>query len=170
MGKHKETVKRWIRAGKFSNAYRNSDKEGWRIPEGDLRQLDTLVTAQEYKQIKEEKQSHAQESTLVKLAYEAVTLTSPKEEMVNILSVVGIQRTLEILLVMRQLATKVKKPDGFIKKAISENWSPSTLPVKLPKKQGKHLYDFTQQARKKTPNHQESAGSSRIPFFNWLEE
>ena len=77
MGKHKETIKRWIRAGKFSNAYRNSDKEGWRIPEGDLRQLDTLVTAQEYKQIKEEKQSHAHESTLVKLAYEAVTLTSP---------------------------------------------------------------------------------------------
>jgi len=138
VGKHKETVKRWIRAGKFSNAYRNSDKEGWRIPEGDLRQLDTLVTAQEYKQIKEEKQSHAQESTLVKLAYEAVTLTSPKEEMVNILSVVGIQRTLEILLIMRQSATKVKNSERFIKKAISENWSLSTLPVKLPKKQSKH--------------------------------
>ncbi|MED3915605.1 helix-turn-helix domain-containing protein [Priestia megaterium] len=170
VGKHEETVKRWIRAGKFPSAYRNSDKEGWRILEGDLPQLDTLVTAQEYKQIKEERQPHAQESTLVKLAYEAVTLTSPKEEMVNILSVVGIERTLEILLIMRQSATKVKNPDGFIKKAISENWSPSTLPVKLPKKQSKHLYDFTQQARGKMPNQQESAGSSRIPFFNWLEE
>ena len=155
MGKHKETVKRWIRAGKFSNAYRNSDKEGWRIPEGDLRQLDTLVTAQEYKQIKEEKQSHAQESTLGKLAYETVTLTSPKEEMVNILSVVGIQRTLEILLIMRQLATKVKNPEGFIKKAISENWSPSTLPVKLPKKQSKHSLNTLGKKRQTTKSQQD---------------
>jgi len=155
VGKHKETVKRWIRAGKFSNAYRNSDKEGWRIPEGDLRQLDTLVTAQEYKQIKEEKQSHAQESTLGKLAYETVTLTSPKEEMVNILSVVGIQRTLEILLIMRQLATKVKNPEGFIKKAISENWSPSTLPVKLPKKQSKHSLNTLGKKRQTTKSQQD---------------
>ncbi|MFJ8256389.1 helix-turn-helix domain-containing protein [Peribacillus asahii] len=33
LGKHKETVKRWIRSGKFPNSYRNSDKEGWRINE-----------------------------------------------------------------------------------------------------------------------------------------
>lgn len=120
VGKHEETVKRWIRTGKFPNAYRNSDKEGWRIPEGDLPQLDTLVTAQEYKQIKEEKQPYAQESTLVKLAYEAVTLTSPKEEMVNILSVVGIERTLEILLIMRQSATKVKTLTGLLRKRLAK--------------------------------------------------
>ncbi|MDR6998781.1 helix-turn-helix domain-containing protein [Neobacillus niacini] len=31
VGKHEETVKRWIRSGKLPNSYRNSDKEGWRI-------------------------------------------------------------------------------------------------------------------------------------------
>jgi len=30
---HKETIKRWIQSGKFPNAYRNSDKEGWRVIE-----------------------------------------------------------------------------------------------------------------------------------------
>jgi len=170
VGKHEETIKRWIRAGKFPHAYRNSDKEGWRIPESDLPQLGTLVTAQEYKQFQEEKQTDTQESTLVKLAYEAVTLTSPTEEMLNILSVVGIHRTLEILLIMQQSATKVKNSDGFIKKAIRENWSPSTLPVKLTKKQSKSLYDFTQQEKEHFPHQKEPSDSPRIPFFNWLEE
>ncbi|KYG26886.1 helix-turn-helix domain-containing protein [Priestia endophytica] len=170
VGKHEETVKRWLRRGKFPNAYRNSDKEGWRIPEGDLTQLDTLVTAQEYQNIQEEKQPDAQEATLVKLAYEAVTLTSPTEEMFNILSVIGIHRTLEILLIMRQSATKVKNPDGFIKKAIRENWSPSTLPVKLPKKQSKHLYDFTQQEREHLPSQKELSHPHLLPFVNWLED
>lgn len=170
VGKHEETVKRWIRTGKFPNAYLNSDKEGWRIPESDLSELGTLITAQEYKQIQEEKHPDAQESTLVKLAYEAVTLTSPTEEMLNILSVIGIHRTLEILLIMRQSATKVKKPDGFIKKAIRENWSPSTLPVKLPKKQSKHLYDFTQQEREHLPSQKKLSHSRSIPFLNWLED
>ena len=36
VGKHEETIKRWIRSGKFPNSYRNSDKEGWRILETDL--------------------------------------------------------------------------------------------------------------------------------------
>ncbi|MED3729003.1 helix-turn-helix domain-containing protein [Priestia filamentosa] len=170
VGKHEETVKRWIRTGKFPNAYRNSDKEGWRIPEGDLLQLGTLITAQEYKKIQGEKQLDVQDSILVKLAYEAITLTSPTEEMLNILSVVGIHRTLEILLIMQQSATKVKNPDGFIKKAIRENWSPSTLPVKLLKKQSKHLYDFTQKEGEPLPNQKEPSHSCRIPFVNWLED
>ena len=74
-----------------------------------------------------------EESELVKLAYEVVTLTSPTQEIFTLLSVVGIKRTLEILLIMQQSATKVKNPDGFIKKAIRENWSPTTVPVKLSK-------------------------------------
>ena len=36
IGKHEETIKRWIRSGKLPNSYRNSDKEGWRILESDL--------------------------------------------------------------------------------------------------------------------------------------
>ena len=43
LGKHEETIKRWIRSGKFPNSYRNSDKEGWRIIESDLLQLNNVV-------------------------------------------------------------------------------------------------------------------------------
>lgn len=46
---------------------------------------------------------------------------------------------------MQQSPTKVKNPNGFIKKAIRENWSPDSFLVKIPRKQGKHLYDLTQQ-------------------------
>ena len=49
------------------------------------------------------------EQELVKLAYEAVTLTSPTDQMVQILAYVGIKRTLEILLIMQQSPHKVKK-------------------------------------------------------------
>ncbi|MGG3527745.1 helix-turn-helix domain-containing protein [Bacillus pseudomycoides] len=36
LGKHEETIKRWLRSGKFPNAFRNSDKQGWKIPESDF--------------------------------------------------------------------------------------------------------------------------------------
>ncbi|MGE8037743.1 helix-turn-helix domain-containing protein [Lysinibacillus sp. NPDC093692] len=42
LGKHEETIKRWIRSGKFPNAYRNSDKEGWRVIESDLLKLNKV--------------------------------------------------------------------------------------------------------------------------------
>ena len=46
---------------------------------------------------------------------------------------------------MQQSATKVKNPDGFIRKAIRENWNPTSIPIKLPKKPSKRLYELTQQ-------------------------
>ncbi|MGR5909197.1 helix-turn-helix domain-containing protein [Bacillus pacificus] len=135
IGKHEETIKRWIRSGKLPNSYRNSDKEGWRILESDLLHITEIVpTKEEPQQESHTKLFMNEEDTLVKLAYEAVTLTSPTKEIHSILSIVGIKRTLEILLIMQQSATKVKNPDGFIRKAIRENWSPTSLPIKLPKK------------------------------------
>ena len=143
LGKHEETIKRWIRAGKFPNSYRNSDKEGWRLLETDLLKLNDVIPINQTEQ--QEEKMNSNETELVKLAYEAVTLTSPTNEILSILSVVGIKRTLEILLIMQQSATKVKNPDGFIRKAIRENWSPTSIPIKLPKKQSKRLYELTQQ-------------------------
>lgn len=115
-------------------------------------------------------QQEVEEWGLVKLAYEAVTLTSPTEEILTLLSVVGIKRTLEILLIMQQSATKVKKPDGFIKKAIRENWRPMTVPVKLSKKQSKHIYDLTQQDYEAMGNQKQHEYQPKVPLFNWLEE
>ena len=37
------TTKRWIRVGKLPNSFRNSDKEGWRIIESDLLQLNHVI-------------------------------------------------------------------------------------------------------------------------------
>lgn len=134
IGKHEETIKRWIRSGKLPNSYRNSDKEGWRILESDLLHITEIVpTKEEPHQESHIKSFENEEATLIKLAYEAVTLTSPTKEIHSVLSIVGIKRTLEILLIMQQSTTKVKNPDGFIKKAIRENWSPTTLLVKIPK-------------------------------------
>jgi len=142
LGKHEETIKRWIRSGKFPNAYRNSDKEGWRITESDLLKLNKVIPVGEDERSVNIKPV-VNETELVKLAYQAVTLTSPADEMLTILSVLGIKRTLEILLIMQQSPSKGKNPDGFIKKAIRENWSPSTTPIKLSSKPGKLLDDLS---------------------------
>lgn len=172
VGKHEETIKRWLRSGKFPNAFRNSDKEGWKIPESDLVHIKqgTGFVKEDSQQSQQVVREDIEELELVKLAYEAVTLTSPTQEILTLLSVVGIKRTLEILLIMQQSATKVKNPDGFIKKAIRENWSPTTVPVKLPKKQSKHIYDLTQQDYETMVNQKQHENQSKVPLFNWLEE
>jgi hypothetical protein len=92
------------------------------------------------------------------LAYEAVTMTSPTEEIIGYLSYVGIKRTLEILLTMQQSPTPVKNPTSFIKKAITQGWTPTTLPIKKERNV----------ARKKKNNETES--NLPLPFYNWLEE
>lgn len=99
-----------------------------------------------------------------------VTLTSPTDEILSILSVVGIKRTLEILLIMQQSPTKVKNPDGCIRKAIRENWSPTSIPIKLPKKSSKRLYDLTQQKFENNLTQVNNQQSKPVPFYNWLEE
>lgn len=172
LGKHEETIKRWLRSGKFPNAFRNSDKEGWKIPEDDLVHIKqgTGFVKEDSQQNQQVVQQEFEELELVKLAYETVTLTSPTEEILNLLSVVGIKRTLEILLIMQQSTSKVKNPDGFIKKVIRENWSPTTIPVKIPKKQSKHIYDLTQQHYEAIENQKQHEYQSKVPLFNWLEE
>lgn len=184
VGKHEETIKRWIRSGKFPHSYRNSDKEGWRITESDLINLNIVspIEISEQKNdgmnsdgiktelVKDETELGADETELVKLAYQVVTLTSPTDEILSILSVVGIKRTLEILLIMQQSATKVKNSDGFIRKAIREGWSPTTIPIKLPKKQSKRLYELTQQDYEQRVAKVENSSSGKPPFYNWLED
>jgi excisionase family DNA binding protein len=170
VGKHEETVKRWIRSGKLPNSYRNSDKEGWRILESDLVKQNRIFSAEETEQHDKEIKSDTNETELIKIAYQAVTLTSPTDEIISILSVVGIKRTLEILLIMQQSATKVKIPDGFIRKAIRENWSPTSIPIKIPKKQSKRLYELTQQDYEQSITRTEQHKSEKIPFYNWLDK
>lgn len=162
--KSEETIKRWIRSGRFPNAFKENDKQGWRIPEEDVQ---TLITVNQKLPIKESKpleqkpihpthDEHSKE--LVLLAYQAVTMTSPTESMINLLSHIGIKRTLEILLIMQQSPNKVKNPEGFIKKAISQGWTPSTLPIKKERNIARIQSNTSIEYK------------SSIPFYNWLEE
>lgn len=95
---------------------------------------------------------------LITLAYQAVTLMEPTRELLELLSQVGIERTLEVLLVMQQSPKKVKNPLGFIKKAIQQAWTPYTTPSSIPRNQKHH----------ETPT--QSTNRVEFPFYNWLEQ
>lgn len=120
-GKNEETIKRWIRSGKFPNAYKNSDKEGWKIPQWDLVSLANPLLIQ---CLGPRAESNNTEREWVKLAYEAVLLSAPSEEMVSVLAFIGIKRTLEVLRMLRSKPSVEENPDQWIKQALTEGWSP----------------------------------------------
>lgn len=164
LSKSEETIKRWLRSGKFPNAYKVSDKEGWRIPESDVLngqgisppqpELTSLFTPQQ------RSHSDKNELDLIILAYEAVTLTTPTDELLELFTSVELRRTLELLLVMQQSPTKVKNPLGFFKRAIKENWTPSTLPQRV----DRHRQNIEERLGYQSNNQPQS-----FPFYNWLE-
>jgi len=173
LDKNEETVKRWLRDEKrknklFPNAFKNSDKEGWKIPESDLQNLHTVVEKTYDGDPSQEPQQELDqtEEELVKLAYQAVTLSQPPEQIVPLLVCVGIRRTLEILLVMQKSPTPVKNPVGFIKKAIREGWTPETVATSIPQKEAFVLVDLTQKDFTGSVNRIKNV--PKVPFHNWL--
>lgn len=116
MGKSEGTIKRWISLGRFPNAYLNSDKEGWRIPKQDL--LDVAIPNALVQLIRTENDG----KSFIKTAYEAVTLETPNEETLNILTYVGMKRALDILLLWRKCTHPIEI-STFIRQAITEGWS-----------------------------------------------
>ena len=170
IGKHEETIKRWIRSGKLPNSYRNSDKEGWRILESDLLHITQIVpTKEEPQQDSHIKSFENEEDTLILLAYEAVTLTSPTKEIHSVLSVVGIKRTLEILLIMQQSATKVKILMGLLEKLFVKT-GVQLLFLSNYLKQSKCLSDLTQQDYNMAQTKRENTYQPKIELYNWLED
>ncbi|MBT2721424.1 helix-turn-helix domain-containing protein [Bacillus sp. ISL-46] len=170
LGKSEETVKRWLRDEKkksalFPHANKNSDKEGWKIP---LSDVEVLAAASEgysglkrYQENSNEIDDWDQEDIkeLVKLAYQAVTLTIPTEDIIDILSFVGIKRCLEILLIMQQNHKTIKSPKSYIRKAIAYGWSPSEPPALM--KRAENIRSTSEKPKEE---------SKPIPFYNWLEE
>jgi hypothetical protein len=126
------------------------------IPEADLEKVESFLNEETVSN----QTPRQDDRELVNLAYQAVTMTSPTEEILGYLSYVGIKRTLEILLVMQQSPIKVKNPTAFIKKAISKGWTPSTIPVKKERNI----------ARIPSGVSHENEDLPKIPFYNWLEE
>jgi hypothetical protein len=169
--KSEETIKRWIRSGKIPNAIKDSDKKGWRIPESNLSLEETSQDSDlAFIQTSQLSDSYHNDKELVNLAYQAVTMTHPTEEMLNELSNIGIKRTLELLLCLQQSPTKVRNVAGFLKKGIKENWGPASIPIKLPRNQSKRIYELTQQDYKERIAHEEKSYTPKVPFYNWLEE
>lgn len=158
--KSEETIRRYLRKGDFPNAKKESDTQGWQIPIEDLKTIIAKQTSTSFQSPKVYPQDTNQEkvSEMVALAYKAVTLTDPTEEMIGLLSYVGIHRTLEILLIMQLSPTKVKNPPAFIKKAISKGWTTDTVPIKRNKNVARIQSVPQAQPRRE------------IPFYNWLED
>jgi hypothetical protein len=69
-----------------------------------------------------------EKETAVTLAYQIATLSSPSQEVLDLLVPIKYERVLELLLVLRQSPQKVKSPAGFLRRAISEGWTPETMP------------------------------------------
>jgi|HigsolmetaGSP12D_1036236.scaffolds.fasta_scaffold00073_9 excisionase family DNA binding protein len=160
LNKSEETIRRYLRKGDFPNAKKESDTQGWRIPIDDLKKIPSKEksTNFQYPNDYSAGTSHEKVSETVALAYKTVTLTDPSEELVGILSHIGIHRTLEILLIMQLSPTKVKNPPAFIKKAISKGWTTDTVPIK----QNRNVARI-----QSVP---QSQPERKIPFYNWLED
>lgn len=166
VGKSEETIKRWIRSGKIKDAYKKSDKEGWFLNQEELftfrPPLNNMESPIGNLPSKEETTHHVQPpedelEEMINLAYQIATLTSPSQEILHVLKSTGIKRTLELLLIMKESPTPVKNPLGFIKRAIEQGWTPTTLPTKKEKKPFIHSINPIKMARKEI-----------VP--EWLEE
>lgn len=169
--KSEETIKRYIRAGKLPNAVKESDKKGWRIPKSDincilsLEHAPTVQSPISTQSTSTSDEPHKQENNqdtreLVNLAFQAVTMTSPTEEILGYLSYIGIKRTLELLLCMQQSPNKVRNVEAFLKKGIAKGWTPTTVPIKKERNRSRI------QAKS---SHIENDYTPQVPFYNWLE-
>ncbi|WP_169907770.1 helix-turn-helix domain-containing protein [Priestia abyssalis] len=175
LGKSTETVKRYIRDGKLE-ASKRTDREGYRISQAALNKLATRLVKSNRtvpspstfnKQIageSNEPEIKYYVTECVILAYQAVTLSPPTEEIIGLLSYVGIKRALEILLVIQQSPNKVKNHAAFIRKAISEGWAPETIPIRNQRKVVRNKIDQQDQ------NKSAATYTGELILYNFLEE
>jgi len=67
----------------------------------------------------------------ITMVYQIATLTYPSYEVLELLKPLPIERTLELLLILRQSPRSVKSPLNFLRRAIQENWNAETMPQKV---------------------------------------
>lgn len=176
--KSEETIKRWIRTGKLP-AVKNSNREGWMILESDLEQV-SRKSPPPFVALSILPEQQDDEKELISLAFQTATLLYPTEDILDALSDVGLKRALEVLLVMRQSPKPIRNPLGFIRKAIQEEWTPETVPVKVQRKQAvqqparkEKLPDwFNKKNEDKKPdpwNHSESSTEDLLKRYELLK-
>lgn len=67
----------------------------------------------------------------IELAFQIATLRHPGPEVIELLMPLPYDRTLELLLILRQSPKPVRSPLNFLKRAIEEEWTPETTPQKV---------------------------------------
>lgn len=66
--------------------------------------------------------------------YQLTTLTSPSDDVLQLLLPLPLERVFELLLVMRQSTRPVNSPSNFLRRAIQEGWTPETFQVPINRK------------------------------------
>lgn len=161
--KNEETIKRKIKGGMFPNAFQNSRKEGWKIPASDV----AAVTGSSPKNVQNKvilSSTDHNKSELVKLAYQVATLTSPPEEVHEVLTSLPLEHALEICLIIRQQNKNLTDPYKFVKAAITKKWKPD--PITHEAKQS--MIHFTQRDYDEMKLCEQRI--EKPAFYNWLEE
>lgn len=64
-------------------------------------------------------------------AWRIATLTEPSGDVRELLYDLEFDRVLELLLILRQSPKPVQFPSGFVRRAIEESWTATTLPEKV---------------------------------------
>ncbi|MGG2201895.1 hypothetical protein [Paenibacillus validus] len=103
----------------------------------------------------------------ISLAYQIATLTYPSFEVMELLLPLPYERTLELLLILRQSPKPVKSPVNFLRRAIEEGWTPETMPEKV----NRHVQNYEESfymRRGLTPEQAiERARSNRMDRGGW---
>jgi len=79
---------------------------------------------------------------LIMLSYELATLSTPSFEVMQLLMPLPFERTMELLMIMRQQQKPIRSPLNFLRRAIEENWSRETLPMKVDRHKQNHEEQF----------------------------
>lgn len=138
-GKSTETIRRHLRNNKYPGAFKKSDTSGWKIPETYLAPSGQMemglpednAEMLDEKPIQNELPSFTsleEVERLISLAYQIAFLCEPSDTVLHRLKVCGVERALEIILVMRQSPKQpIKNPEGFVQKAVVCGWKPNGL-------------------------------------------
>jgi hypothetical protein len=87
------------------------------------------------------------------LVYQIATLTYPTDEVMGLLVPLEYERTLELLLILRQQPKKVASPLNFLRRAIQENWTAETMPQPI----DRHFQNVTERLYQERGYSQEQA-------------
>jgi hypothetical protein len=172
-----EIVRRKLREGKFPNAFKASDKGGWKIPKCDVANFEELHGEKGNKSVK--KVIEEDNSELIKSIFKLFTSWLPDEDLFEKLKSEGPLRTTELLLMAERSEKPVSNLKGFIFKSIENGWSLKTKPKqrekkpdyksKIANKAADKLAEYDKHWTEEKLNQKKSSTTDAF-FYNWLDD